>query len=137
MTQHRVQISQDFSRPVDEVYAWLANHDNLGKLFMAPVKRIHDGTNDINGVGSIRRIGPWPVGIQETVTAAEPNQSIDYRITRFGGPVRNHRGRLDFSDTGQGSRVDWTIEFESFPVVGTVLESVLSTIISRGLKRNA
>lgn len=137
MAQHTIEVSQNFSKPVEEIYAWLSNHNNLGKLFMAPVKRIQDGADEINGVGSIRRIGPWPVGVQETVTAAEPNRSIDYRITRFGGPVRNHRGHLDFKTTTKGSRVEWTIEFDSYPVIGTVLETVLSTVVSRGLKRNA
>ena len=137
MAQHTIEISQNFSKPVEEIYDWLSNHNNLGKLFMASVKRIQDGADELNGVGSIRRIGPWPVGVQETVTAAEPNRSIDYRITRFGGPVRNHRGHLDFTSTSKGSRVEWTIEFDSYPVIGIVLETVLSTLVSRGLKRNA
>ena len=137
MAQHRVRVSQDFNKPVEEVYSWLSNHENLGPLFLLPVTRIKNGKTDINGVGSVRRLGPPPFGIQETIIAAETNKSIDYIITRFGGPVRNHGGRLDFTETSTGSRVDWNIEFDSFPVIGPVLETVLTQAISRGLLKNA
>lgn len=137
MAHHKIEISQEFNKPVADVYAWLSDHEQLGAIFNAPVSRIKPGTNDLNGVGSVRRIGPAPIGIQETVIDAEENKSIDYIITKFGGPVKNHKGRLDFSETQSGSRVDWVIHFDSFPVIGPILEKVLTQAISRGLSKNA
>ncbi len=134
---HRIDIAYDSRLPLPRLFAALADHNNLSKVFGVPVRRIRDGRNEPNGVGSVRKIGPGPLGIEETVTALEPNESIDYRITRGGFPLRNHRGRIDFSEkTDGGSRVDWTIEFDSaLPLAGSAVGFVLKQAISTGLKR--
>ena len=120
-----------------DVFEALADHNNLGKVFGVPVRRIRDGQSEPNGVGSVRKIGVGPLGIEETVTALVPNESIDYRITRGGFPIKNHRGRIAFAHGAQGgTRVDWTIEFESrLPLMGPALAFALKTAISTGLKR--
>ncbi len=135
MTQHLIEITHNFSAPVERVFNALADHNNLSNVFGIPVKRIKDGQGDVNGVGSVRALGVGPLATQETVVAVEPNVSIDYKITKFGGPLQNHHGRIDFEDTGRGSRVTWTITFESFPVVGAVTQKILETAITRGLKK--
>lgn len=134
---HRIDITSISRLSLLDLFAALADHDNLSKVFGVPVRRIHDGRTEPNGVGSVRKIGPGPLGIEETVTALEPNESIDYRITRGGFPLKNHRGRIDFAESADGgSRVEWTIEFDSaVPLAGSVLAFVLKTAISRGLKR--
>jgi len=134
---HRIVITYDSRLPLSDLFAALADHNNLGKVFGVPVRRIRDGQTEPNGVGSVRKIGPGPLGIEETVTALEPNESIDYRITRGGFPLKNHRGHIEFSErAGGGSRADWTIEFDSaLPVAGSVLGFVLKQAISMGLKR--
>lgn len=137
MPHYQVKMSQQYSRPVEEIYAWLADHDSLGPLLKAPIKRIRAGEGGPNGVGSVRRIGPPLVGIEETVTALEENRRIEYRITRNGGPVRNHRGQLAFSPQDGGSRVDWTIDFDALPGLGGLLERLLHRVIGGGLKRHA
>jgi hypothetical protein len=135
MGQHTIEISHDSSLPVEQMFNALADHNNLSSVFGIPVKRIKDGYDDVNGVGSVRALGIGPLATQETIVDLEPNVSIDYEITKFGGPIMNHHGRIDFAPTSRGSRVTWTITFESFPVVGTALEKVLGTAITRGLKK--
>lgn len=135
MGQHVIEINHESRLPVAQVFNALADHNNLSNVFGIPVKRIKDGYDDVNGVGSVRALGIGPLATQETVVDIEPNVSIDYEITKFGGPIMNHHGRIDFMQTTQGSRVTWTITFESFPVVGTALEKVLQTAITRGLKK--
>ena len=139
MSKHHIHITQDSARPVAQLFAALSDHNKLNKVFMIPVRRIRDGQPDVNGVGSVRRMGPAPVGIEETVTAAQTDEFIEYRITRNGGPVRNHRGRLEFSETPRGgSQVVWTIEFEApLAPIGRALELGLSQAIRMGLKRIA
>ena len=134
--QH-IDISYDSRLSVSELFEALADHNRLSKVFGVPVRRIVDGETELNGVGSVRKIGPGPLGVEETVTELVPNESIGYRITRGGFPIRNHSGRLEFSGNGaSGSRVEWTIEFESaLPVAGHVLAFVLKQAISLGLKR--
>ncbi|HWY23980.1 MAG TPA: SRPBCC family protein [Nevskia sp.] len=136
MSQQKVEVVQDYSKPVAEVFSYLADHNNLGKVFGIPVRRVRDGQGDVNGVGSVRRLGIGPLALEETVTALSPNRSIDYRISKGGGPIRNHSGKLEFSGSGRGSRVAWTIHFDSpLPLVGPVVKLVLGQAIRLGLKR--
>jgi len=136
MSQQNIEIVQDFNKPLAEVFAHLADHNKLGKVLGIPVRRVRDGEGDVNGVGSVRRLGFGPLAIEETVTAVSPNRSIDYRISKGGGPVRNHRGRLEFSGSKRGSRVAWTIQFDaSLPLVGPIVKAVLTQGIRLGLKR--
>jgi hypothetical protein len=137
MAHHTVEVVHASARPVQELFAELADHDRLHRVFGVPVRRIRDGEDEPNGVGSVRRMGVGPLRLEETVTAIEPPRSIEYRITRGAGPVRNHRGRLEFSSVGTGSRVIWTIDYDSLPIVGTALQAVLARIIKRGLAKLA
>lgn len=115
MTQQVVTISQDFKTNADAVFAVLSDHNRLSEVFGVPVKRIKDGADSPNGVGSIRRMGPGPIGTQETVTAIDPGKSIDYIISRFGGPIVNHQGRLTFAEHSNGTTVNWVIKFDTVP----------------------
>lgn len=136
MSQQKVEVVQDYNKPVAEVFAFLADHNKLGKVFGIPVRRIQDGDDGANGVGSVRRLGIGPLAVEETVTALSANRSIDYRITRGGGPIRNHRGRLKFSGSKRGAKVTWTIEFDSpLPLVGPAVKLLLSQALRLGLKR--
>ncbi|WP_029923282.1 SRPBCC family protein [Nevskia soli] len=138
MSQQTIEIVQDFHKPVAELFAFLSDHNQLGKVFGIPVRRVRDGEGDVNGVGSVRRLGIGPLAVEETVTAVSPNRSIDYRISKGGGPVRNHRGQLKFSGSSRGSRVAWTIRFDSpLPLVGPIIKAVLTQGIRLGLKRIA
>jgi hypothetical protein len=133
---HRIELTHSSQLPVAGLFDALADHDRLGKVFGVPVRRIRDGDTQTNGVGSVRRIGIGPLAIEETVTALERNRSIDYRITRGGFPIRDHRGHIVFAESGTGSRVDWTIEFGShLPGAGAVLAFVLERAIRTGLRR--
>lgn len=137
MAQQHIEVVQEFSKPVEEVFAYLADHNNLSKVFGIPVKRIKDGQGDVNGVGSVRALGFAPLATEETVVAVEPNELIEYTITKNGGPLQNHYGRMVFSRTARGSRLEWTITFDSLPVLGTVVNKVLKTGITRGLGKMA
>ncbi|MDX6216475.1 MAG: hypothetical protein QOG99_2059, partial [Frankiales bacterium] len=78
-----VDVQQDFSLPVDRVYAYLSEHENLGPLFGATVTRVKDGHTSRNGTGSVRtlKIGPLPP-LQETIVETVPDALIRYRITQ-------------------------------------------------------
>ena len=137
MGHHTVEVVHASARPVHELFADLADHERLSHVFGVPVRRIRDGEGDPNGVGSVRRMGMGPIKLEETVTAVEPQRSIEYRITRGAGPVRNHRGRLEFASVGTGSRVTWTIDYDSLPLVGTAVKAMLSRALKRGLGKLA
>ena len=128
-----VEVTRAFALPVDRVYAYLAEHENLGPLFGARIRRVRDGATSRNGEGSVRqlRVGPLPA-FQETVTRAVPDQLIEYRITQGGFPLRDHSARMEFAPQGSGSRLHYVISFGS-PVPG--LDAVVKAVLARNVRR--
>ncbi len=138
MTRQKISVTQSFSAPVEQVFAALSDHNRLGTVLGVPVKRIKDGSSAPNGVGSVRRIGPAPLGTQETVTDFQENKRVAYRISKFGGPVLNHEGEVVFSTKGDGCDVTWNIAFDTFPaLLGQGVRTVLETGVRRGLGKLA
>ena len=133
----KIDINMEFRRPVGELFALLSDHEKLGPILGANVKRTRDGQGSLNGLGSVRTlsIGPLP-GFDETVTAFEKDKLIEYKITR-GSPLKNHKGVMQFYPSGAGgSRLHYTIEFDSkIPLVGPIIKTGLENAIRKGLKK--
>src|SRR3954452_24284205 len=126
----RFVVDQDFSKPLDSVFAYLSEHEHLEALFGAKITRVRDGTDgQRNGVGSVRRLkgGPLPP-FEETVTEVIPNELIRYRITK-GSPLRDHEGVMRFSAPNGATHLHYEISFGA-KVPG------LDRVIAAGLKRN-
>lgn len=137
MAMYRIEIDETVDVPRRKVFALFADHHRFGKLLGAPVKRIKDSHQaDPNGIGSVRRIGIGPVGLEETVTNFEPDSLIEYTITSMS-PIRNHLGQIRFEETPEGkTRVNYTISFEDIvPFTGKVVSTALEQGIRRGIKR--
>jgi len=134
-----VHVVQDFPQPVEELFAYLNEQENLEPLFGAKIKRLTDGTDGTrNGAGASRelRVGPLP-GFVETNIEVIPNELIRYRITK-GGVLRDHEGVMRFQGQGQGSRLDYTITFDGkLPGLGPVIQRTLQRTISDGLRKAA
>ena len=133
----RLEVVQEYALPVERVYAYLSEHETLGPLLGARITRVSDGATSRNGAGSARRlkVGPLPAFV-ETVTAAVPDERIEYRITSGVTPVRDHRGELVFASTPGGSRVTWTIELGAVvPLLDRVLALALERNVRAGLAR--
>ncbi len=127
----RVLVERDFALPPERVFAYLAEHENLGRLFGAKIERKRDGTDGTrNGVGSVRalRVGPLPP-FEETVTEVVPDELIRYRITK-GSPLRDHSGEMRFQPApAGGTHLRYEISFRGV-VPG------IDRVIAPGLKRN-
>lgn len=137
MATYTIEIDETFDVPRNRVFALFADHKRFGKLLGAPVKRIRDSDQaDPNGLGSVRKIGIGPVGLEETVIAFEPDALIEYTITSLS-PIRNHIGRIRFQEAGTGrTRVNYTITFEDIvPFTGKVVSVALEQGIRKGIKR--
>jgi uncharacterized protein YndB with AHSA1/START domain len=133
----QVLVERDFDQPVERVFAYLSEHENLGAIFPMRVERVRDGQNgERNGVGSVRRLsfrGLMP--FEETVTAVEPNRRIEYRITK-GTPLRGHRGEMLFSERdGGGSHLRYEIVFGAkVPGADRVVAASLQRSVSKGME---
>lgn len=132
-----IRLQMEFGRPVTELFALLSDHEKLGSILGSRIRRTRDGEGSVNGLGSVRtlHLGPLP-SFDETITAFEPDRRIEYRITR-GSPLRNHLGVMEFSATPSGgSRLLYTIEFESrIPLAGPLIRAGLERAIRKGLER--
>jgi hypothetical protein len=135
----RVHVVQHFPQPVDELFAYLSEQENLEPLFGAKIKRLSDGSDGTrNGAGASRelKVGPLP-GFVETNLEVIPNELIRYRITR-GGILKDHEGVMRFSPNGTGSRLDYTIDFDGkVPGVAPVVKAMLTRNISAALRKYA
>ncbi len=89
----RVHVTHTYRSDPATVFEALSEHENLGPVMGCKITRVNDGETSRNGPGTTRRlkIGPLPP-IEETVTAAEPNSLIEYRISKGGSPLRGHWG---------------------------------------------
>ncbi|MFH1078678.1 MAG: SRPBCC family protein [Pseudomonadota bacterium] len=133
----KININMEFGQPVGELFALLSDHEKMGPILDANVKRTRDGKDSLNGLGSVRalNIGPLP-GFDETVTAFEKDKLVEYKITR-GSPLKNHKGIMQFYPSGSdSSKLHYTIEFKSrIPLFGPVIRMGLENTIRRGLKK--
>ncbi len=130
-----MHVERDLSAPVERVFSYLAEHENLGDLFGAKVRRLNDGETERNGVGSRRelKVGPLPA-FEETVTEVVANELIEYKITK-GSPLRDHVGVMRFSPTAAGgTHLDYRIRVAmGVPGAAALVKAILTRNIERGL----
>jgi uncharacterized protein YndB with AHSA1/START domain len=134
-----VHVVQDFPQPVQQLFAYLAEHENLAPVFGAKIRRLSDGTDGTrNGAGSARemRVGPLPPFVETNVEVV-PNELIRYRVTRGGGP-NDHEGVLRFTSHDEGSHLEWTITFAGkAPGIGPIVKALLTRDVSRAMRKLA
>lgn len=135
--QH-ILIEKQFNCSVDKLYAFLSDHNNLSQLFApAKVTRIKDGSDSVNGTGSVRRLAiPGVPAFEETVIEAIPNELIRYRISR-GSPLKGHAGEMRFSSQSTNeSSLSYHIQFDSsIPGLAWIVKVLLERSIKQGLER--
>jgi len=141
MGQQQIQITQLFKAPVDTIFNILTDHEAFGQVINANIKRVVDGQGDNkNGVGSVRRVSTFPApAFEETVVVFEPNQLMEYVISK-GSPIKNHRGRMEFSDEQGQTRLVYTIVYDPklpFLFLGSILKKAIEKPIREGLQRLA
>ncbi|HKK57032.1 SRPBCC family protein [Marinobacter sp.] len=137
MASHRIEIDETFDAPRQQVFALFADHQSFGKLLGVPVRRIRDSDQaDPNGVGSVRKIGLGPFGVEQTITSFEPETLIEYTIISLS-PLKNHFGRIRFdSPSKTTTRVNYSVYFEdAIPLSGSLVHSVLDQALKRTMRR--
>lgn len=141
MGEQHIKISQLFNAPVDTIFNLLTDHEGFGQVIDAKIKRVVDSQDENkNGLGSVRRINAFPApAFEETVVTFEPNQLMEYVVSK-GSPIKNHKGRMEFSDEQGKTRLNYTIAFEPklpFLFFGSILKKAIEKPMHDGLKRLA
>lgn len=136
----RVHVTHTYRSDPATVFEALSEHENLSRVMGAKVTRVCDGDSSRNGVGSSRllKIGPLP-GIEETITAAEPNSLIEYRISKGGNPLRGHWGVERLTPTSDGgTELDYRIGFDApMPGMASLVGKAITRQLTKGLPKLA
>ncbi|MDE1011861.1 MAG: SRPBCC family protein [Paraburkholderia fungorum] len=131
----KLQIVENVGISTEQMFARLADHENLGKILGVPVKRSRDGRGDVNGLGSIRTMGIWPLDFDETITAFEPPRRIEYSVTR-GSPLRNHHAVIALSPSENGTEISWSVHFDAaIPFTGPLVKNVMRIALTHGIRK--
>ena len=138
MGEQHIQIRQLFNAPVDTLFDILTDHESFGQVINANIKRVVDSPGENkNGIGSVRRISVFPApAFEETVVAFEQNKLMEYAVSK-GSPIKNHKGRMEFSDEQGKTWLNYTIDFEPrlpFLLFGSIIKSALEKSIGGGIK---
>lgn len=141
MGGQQIKITQLFAAPVETVFRSLTDHETFGKVVNANIGRVVDSPGENkNGVGSVRRITAFPgIVFEETVVAFEQNRLMTYVVSK-GSPIKNHEGRMEFSEEQGRTRLDYTIDFEPrwpIPFFGAVLKKAIEKPIRGGIEKLA
>lgn len=113
MSRQHIEIRQSFNASVETIFNILSDHESFGKVMAKKVRRIVDSQEENkNGVGSVRRVSSFPVpAFEETVITFEPNSLMEYVVSK-GSPIKNHKGRMEFSGEGDKTVLCYFIDFE-------------------------
>lgn len=136
----RVTATATVPRPVDHVWAVLADHE--GMTSWGPGLKVtldKEGATDRNGLGAVRRIsapGPAPAIVEEVV-AFEPGNKLGYRALS-GVPFKNYGGEVVLSPAGAGTRIDYSIVLdERVPLVEKGAAAAVARVLLTALVRAA
>jgi len=141
MSRQHIEIQQTFNAPVKTIFNLLTDHESFGKVIATKIIRVVDSQGENkNGVGSTRRISSFPVpAFEETIVTYEPNQLMEYVVSK-GSPIKNHKGRMEFSEQEGKTTLVYTIDFEPkllFTFLGSVLNKAIEKPIRQSLERLA
>lgn len=139
MRKQHIEIRQSFSAPVETVFNILSDHESFGKVLATKIRRVVDSPDkNKNGVGSVRRVSSFPLpAFEETVVTFEPNSLVEYVVSK-GSPIKNHKGRMEFSESDGKTQLSYYIDFEpKFPFLlpGSFLKSAIENPIRRSLAK--
>lgn len=138
MGKQQIQITQTFDAPVETIFNCLTDHETFGQVVNAKIKRVVDSQGENkNGSGSVRRINSFPVpAFEETVITFEPNRLMEYVVSK-GSPIKNHKGRMEFSHDKGKTRLTYIIDFEPrlpFVFLGAIIKKAIEKPIRQGIK---
>ena len=136
MSRQHIEIRQSFNAPVETIFNILTDHESFGKVIATKIQRVVDSPDENkNGVGSVRRISSFPVpAFEETVITFEQNQLMEYVVSK-GSPIKNHKGRMEFSEEGGKTKLCYFIDYEP-KLLLTPLSSVLKKAIGDPIRKS-
>jgi hypothetical protein len=108
-----------------------ANWSSWGKPIVLSSSWARQGDPAPGGVGAIRKIGTWPVLVQEETVEYEQDRRHAYKLIGPPSPARDYSAEVVFTpNAAGGTDIRWTGSFiEGVPGTGPLMRAVLGGAI--------
>ncbi|MBU1193464.1 MAG: SRPBCC family protein [Proteobacteria bacterium] len=139
MSRQHIEIRQSFNAPVETIFTILTDHESFGNVIATKIRRVVDSPEENkNGAGSVRRVfSSMLPAFEETVITFEPHSLMEYVVSK-GSPIKNHIGRMEFSEENGITRLCYFIDFDPrlpFMFLGPVLKSAIEKPMRKSLEK--
>jgi hypothetical protein len=133
---HTVNVRRVVAAPIDEVFDWVVDGRNWGKvpgMIYARV-RVIDGPEPF-GVGSIRELLSSGSKVTEVVTGFERPHFMSYKALSTIPPARHDGGSMTFRAIPEGTEVLCSSTFEAkTPMLANFVTSVYGHLTALGFR---
>jgi hypothetical protein len=104
-----------------------ANWSKWAKPIVLQSSWAHQGDPAPGGVGAVRKIGMWPVLVQEETVAYEQDRRHAYKLIGPPSPARDYSSEVILTpNPAGGTDIRWTGSFvEGVPGTGPVMQAAL------------
>lgn len=134
-----IHIELDLEASSDFVFNQLADHASYGQFpGIQSAKLIKPGTNDLNGVGAIRRINIGPFVLDEVIERYEHSHVLSvlsYRVIHSKPlPLKHRIGLITIKPLDENRcRVTWHSEFAiAVPLLNLIFSPIMKKRMSKG-----
>lgn len=113
---NRVVLKAEIDAPIDDVFTYVTDH--FDEMWAGGFERIREGDDpaEPSGKGFIRRITPPGLRghLDEEIVTHERPTLIEYAVINEAD-ISNHLGRIEFSEDGGATRINYTVTFDFKP----------------------
>ena len=127
----KIQITKNINAPSEKVWAAISGIGGLDKWF--PIIATCEVTG--SGVGA-KRVCGMPNGAKMHETIEEINHDTKrfrYSINESPMPISNYMGTVDMKESGNGTELSWTAEFDVPAEARDEIVSMLTGALSAGV----
>ncbi|ORA83734.1 SRPBCC family protein [Mycobacterium malmoense] len=101
-----IHVERTIAAPAERVFDWLADPVNLAAAPLA-LKARYAKDSPGPGAGAVREVIGVGMWFREKITAYDRPRSYSYLIIRSFPPFDHEGGTLTFTESGDGTHVDW------------------------------
>lgn len=131
--QFSFEINRTSSAPAATLFRLVAggNWSKWAKPIVLQSSWVCQGDPAPGGVGAVRKIGMWPILVQEETVAYEQDRRHAYKLVGPSSPARDYVGEVIFTpNPAGGTDVRWTGTFvEGVPGTGAVVRAAMGGAI--------
>ncbi|MBT4520493.1 MAG: SRPBCC family protein [Halieaceae bacterium] len=133
----KVESTDWYSQDIETIWLAYTDHARWSEWTSIPKSSLFkEGSEDKNGVGAVRKLGPGgPFSAYEEILAFEPQKRLEYTVYKGPLPFINHRGIVNFSEENGGTRIEWQCTYEAkLRFIGKLMQKITQSVFDSALK---